>query len=88
MDDRAICMSIIRQGAAGRVFCLPFPLLDWELLDEKEFDRVLERPRRLSRERPRLLSPAAGVARESSWRNVQLSPFLHFIFPAYRNDKV
>ena len=41
-------------------------------MDEEDFDRVLERPRRRSRERPRLLSPVAGVAGGSTWRNVQL----------------
>ena len=69
MEDRAICKSMIKHGAAVRVLVLPVFWLDVELFDEEDFDRVFEPRRFFARERPLLLSPAAGVAGASACEN-------------------
>ena len=69
---------MIKHGAAVRLLVFPAFLLDVELFDDVDRDRFFEPFRRLSRERPRLLSPAAGVAGASVCENLHVSPFLHF----------
>ena len=69
---------MIKHGAAVRFLVFAALWLDCELFDDVDFDRFFEPLRRVSRERPRLLSPAAGVAGASACENSQLLPFLHF----------